>query len=170
MLTVEKTKELFRYDGVTGHLFWREFRNGVNSGKPAGYESSNGRKSYWKIRVDGKNYRAHRLVWIVCKGEIPSLEIDHINGDSLDNRIENLRLVTRNENAQNQMRSRLPESGVCGVRWCKRRSKWVAIVQHNNRRYFVGRFTKVEEAAAAISRVRENLGFHKNHGKLRGGC
>ena len=91
-------KFYFRADGV---LLWKEkLSNRVDVDKPAG--SLNG-KGYWVIRYKGKFYRRSRLFWTFMNGDIPKgYEVDHINRVKTDDRIGNLRLVTRSENCKNK--------------------------------------------------------------------
>lgn len=112
----EYLKSIFYYDESTGNLIWKgksisESKDVKNSkiwntkfkDKIAGYK--NYANDYIEIRLDGQLYKAQRLVWKLCKGEEPSLHIDHINGNPSDNRIENLRLATNQDNCRN-MRTR----------------------------------------------------------------
>lgn len=94
-LTAQRLRELLQYDASTGHFIKR---GGLREGKIVGCKK---REGYIVISVQGKIYYAHRLAWLYVCGEWPELEIDHINGDRGDNRIHNLRHVTRRENAQN---------------------------------------------------------------------
>lgn len=81
----------FRYENG---VIYRDDREGGNG--------SLDKDGYLIIKIKGKQFKAHRLVWFLCKGYFPVNEIDHINRNRLDNRIENLRDVTRLENARNK--------------------------------------------------------------------
>lgn len=70
---------------------------------------------YLVIKVKGKQFKAHRIAWLLCYGDFPKSEIDHINRDRLDNRIENLRESTRKEQARNTTRTPNKDTGVVGV-------------------------------------------------------
>ncbi len=88
----------------------------IKSGQNAG-----SKLLYWVVKYKGSRYQVHRIIWRIHKGEIPKgLEIDHINQNKYDNRIENLRLVTHQENAQNMPQQGRNSSGSTGV---KRRVK-----------------------------------------------
>jgi hypothetical protein len=101
-LTAEQVRELFDYDQQTGNLIWRDNKSGgVMAGQVAGCINARG---YRRIRVDQVEYKAHRLVWLHVNGEWPSKQIDHINRNPGDNRIENLRDVTASENLKNRRR------------------------------------------------------------------
>lgn len=77
-------------------------------------------KGYRQGRLEGKFYLEHRLIWLYFKGRMPINQIDHINGDRLDNRIENLREVTRECNLLNQKIRKTNTSGVTGVSYSYR--------------------------------------------------
>ena len=70
---------------------------------------------YLIIKIKGKQYKAHRLVYAYFNGKFPDLEIDHINRKRTDNRIENLREVDRQRNVQNTTRKVNPDTGVIGI-------------------------------------------------------
>jgi len=72
-------------------------------------------KAYWRIRYKGKDYRAHHLVWLHETGAWPTKQIDHINGNSVDNRFTNLREVTPLQNSQNRLAQKNSITGVKGV-------------------------------------------------------
>lgn len=101
-ITAENVHAIFRYRA--GHLYWRESLSGKHrvAGKVAGYVSADG---YVKVEVGGKAQSAHRIVWLMHRGEWPSGDIDHINGDRADNRIGNLRDVTHRLNTQNRRKA-----------------------------------------------------------------
>jgi hypothetical protein len=103
-LTHEYVRELFDYDYATGNLLWRVRKSPRNPvGSVAGHLHGTG---YVKVRIDYKNYSAHRIVWLWHHGVWPTYMIDHINGDRADNRIENLRDVSQSINCRNTERQR----------------------------------------------------------------
>lgn len=105
-------------------------------------------KGYCHGTVNGRTVRAHRLAWRLYYGEWPDGDIDHINGDKTDNRIDNLRSVTHAENMRNRKIRRDNRSGVSGVHWEKSRSRWRVTVGSK----FLGRFNCFGQA---INRRRE---------------
>ena len=106
------------------------------------------RDGYLRVRKDGKEYRAHRLIWEMHNGPISiDMLIDHIDGDRLNNRIENLRLATRQQNNANSLGSRhgseLPK-GIVRVS-----SKYRARLTYKGKTYSIGTYTTIEEAKEA---------------------
>ncbi len=124
-LTVERAREIFRYDPESGTLSWATRRSGpVIPGREAGSTDAHG----YRVVCTGKRvYKVHRVAWLLTHGEWPPGPIDHINGIRHDNRITNLRIATAQSNPQN---IRLPQrnntSGYLGVSWSKHRRKWLA--------------------------------------------
>lgn len=96
--------------------------------------------------------RLHRLLMQPSEG----FEVDHINGNKLDNRRSNLRLVTHAENTQNH-RSRGGQSQHRGVYQDRRDGAWYGQVKHNGVRYSTGRFPTEEQAAVEVSRLRARI-------------
>lgn len=89
-----------------GGLYWKISGYGITQGAKAGY--SHGK--YRSIRISKRAYKEHRLIWIWHYGEIMgNLVVDHMNGDKLDNRIENLRILTNSQNLHNSERKKIPE-------------------------------------------------------------
>ena len=102
------------------------------------------------IAFRGKRYLAHRLAWLFVYGKWPEGVIDHLNGNSLDNRISNLRDVSNTVNSQNQRKSRSDnQAGFLGVSWHSRTRKFLAQIQINGVKTHLGLFTTPEEAHAA---------------------
>lgn len=103
------------------HNVW----NSKHATKVAGLLENNG---YIRIRINSVKWLAHRIVWTMFNGEIPSgMEIDHINGVRHDNRIENLRLVEKSANQRNRIKlSKKNSSGISGVYFCNTRNCWMA--------------------------------------------
>lgn len=154
MITQERLKELLDYDPGTGLFTRRIGRGGEAAGSVAGTTNNDG---YVRIHIDKKLYRAHRLAWLYIHGEFPPNQIDHINRQRSDNRIENLRPSTQRENNQNQSKPRSNTSGVVGVHWYKRIGKWQAYIMLNKRNIHLGYFDSLEEAAAARAAAKAKL-------------
>lgn len=171
-------KSLFSYDKYTGFLYWKErpedhfksfkgFKvwNGKYSKKLAGavHTNQNGKK-YITVSINSKRYLAHRIIWLLVTGENPNNEIDHINGNGIDNRIENLRHITRKENNKNLSISVRNKTGVVGVHWDKKRKVFKAEIRAHGKNKFLGYFKTIEEAAVVRKKAEKKLGYHKNHG------
>ena len=130
----------------------------VKAGDRAGSLSGTG---YIHVEVDLHTYMGHRLAWFYVHGEWPREHIDHINGESSDNRIANLREATRFQNHQNRKKAISNTSGYTGVTWNKQRSKWTAQISVNKQQIHLGYFAEVEDAAAA--RVKAKAELHTFH-------
>ena len=145
-LTHEQLLEALNYSPDTGEFRWRKARSGVNVGAIAG---SSHRAGYRRIMLDRRGYSSHRLAWLYIYGTWPSDEIDHINGLRNDNRIVNLRDVSRSGNSQNQRRAhvRNKSTGVLGV--FIDRGKCRAKIMYNGKVHHLGNFKSVSEASAA---------------------
>lgn len=95
-------------------------------GKPIGCSNTRG---YQTVFYEGSQWAVHRLAWIYHNGEIPEgLEIDHINRIKSDNRLENIRLVSRHENLHNATAKRGNKGGCVGVNWIKSKGIWRASI------------------------------------------
>ena len=90
-------------------------------------------------------------------GKEPAPIIDHINGNKLDNRLENLRAVSQSQNSMNRKQRSDNTSGIKGVRWSKHKQKWIGTVGMNYKNYSVGEFDSKEDAAIAVAALREKL-------------
>lgn len=156
-LTQVRLREVLNYDETTGFFSWRTDKaSTVPAGKRAG---SFHQRGYRIICLDGRRYREHRLAWLWCKGEFPTAYIDHINGDRSDNRIENLRDVTKAVNQQNLRAAQSNSStGLLGVRaHSKRKNCFDAFIKVDERRIYLGRFKTAEAAHAAYMTAKRNL-------------
>lgn len=154
MVTQERLKELFDYNPETGNLVWKVRRQRIKVGGVAGRVDNQG---YRRIRLDGRNYQAHRLVWLWHHGEWPKYEIDHINRVRDDNRIENLRDVSGSINRLNSDRPN--KTGLAGV--VKNGSGFQAKLNIFGETAYLGTFATPEEAHHVFKRVHFDL--HREH-------
>lgn len=164
-------------------LFWREDR-------PLDHFSSDRYLRAWTTRFAGKEagnirkrdgYRVvrithsgverlistHRFIWAIYHHEQPklTLEIDHLDGDRLNNHIDNLRLVTPSDNRRNSKRWSNNTSGVTGVSWDKTHGKWKAYFRIGVKHKHLGYFDTIEEAAAVRKAASIENGFTDRHGE-----
>jgi len=147
-LTGETLQGLLDYDPDTGIFWWRvQLSNRVKVGAAAGTFD---REGYVVIMINSTHFRAHRLAWLYTHGTWPEQQIDHINGDKADNRIRNLRDVSRTMNMQNQTKPPKNNiSGYLGVSWRKDKKRWEARIMFNGRKQHLGYFSNPENANAA---------------------
>jgi len=152
MITAEELKNCLKYDSETGDFVWLVKKNGVKKNMHAG--SLN--RGYTLISINGQRYFAHRLAWIYVYGEWPCGEIDHIDGDRSNNRIENLRIVDRSQNMQNEGHARSSNSvGSLGV--SRHGSKYRARIEVNGKQTHIGTFDTVIEASVAYLKAKKML-------------
>lgn len=128
----EQLQEIFEYRD--GHLYWLLGGTGRRPNRLAGSKKS---RDYIDIGLQGIVYRAHRLIWIYHYNEQPK-ELDHINRNKSDNRIENLRLVTRSENLHNATAKRGNKGGCVGVNWNNNKQYWQASICINYKHDYLG--------------------------------
>jgi hypothetical protein len=143
------------YDPDTGYLTWKLHRSAAcPAGTRAGSVSSNG---YLRVWILGRRYAAHRIAWFHHYGVWPELFIDHINGDPLDNRIVNLRNVSREMNQQNKRRpSRVNSTGFLGVSPSKP-DGFHAKIEVAGKKVWIGRFKSPEAAHQAYLEAKLKL-------------
>ncbi len=116
-------------------------------------------------KVSGRHY-AHRVLWTTFNGPIPEgMQIDHINGDTQDNRLSNLRLVSNRANSMNAGKSHRSSSGLVGVHWDAGRNKWLSNAMIEGKTKFLGRFDDWFDAVCARMSANNRYGFHENHGR-----
>jgi HNH endonuclease len=153
MLTHERLLHLIDYDPQTGVFCWKNCYFKSWRGKKAG--SING-EGYVHIKIDQRNYQAHRLAWFFVRGEWPRQEIDHVNALKADNRFSNLRESTHGENQQNVTRAqRNNRSGYLGVAISN--GGFVATIYADGRRHHLGRFNSAEDAHDTYLRAKAKM-------------
>ena len=137
MISKEYLHERFTY--VNGELYWKTvYSNRLKVGQLAGDRDG---KGYRRIMIGKKHFKMHRLIWIMFNNNIPeNLVIDHIDRNISNNKVENLRVLTKSMNTRNQ--------GSSGVSWDSSRNKWRAQASVDNVTIQLGRFETKEAAEA----------------------
>ena len=124
-------------------------------GSVAGHQTD---KRYWVISVDKVIYRAHRLIFLFHHGYLPEF-LDHIDGNKINNRVENLRPATKSQNMSNRGKQANNTSGFKGVSFIKADNKYEAWIQVNGKKKHLGRF--VDPAIAHEAYKKAALIHHK---------
>lgn len=163
-------KKSFRYEPKTGLLFYKEKINilkeiGEQVGNKTSKSTGNQQTSYLKFGYNNKEYSVHRLCFIIHNNCYigKDLMIDHVDGNGLNNKPKNLRVVSNAENCKNRARYKSNSTGVSGVHM--QRGKYRAEVRTKGERHRLGYFETLEEAEIAVIAKRKELGFNKNHGR-----
>ena len=163
MLTQKLLKKHLHYDPSTG-IFTRltTASNNAKAGSTPGNIDAYG---YSIFSFMGKKYKAHRLAWLYVYGVWP-IELDHQNHIRDDNRISNLREVSRKQNMQNTKLYTSNSSGSVGVCWDKSRNRWMAQIRVSGKTVVLGRYKEIKDAIQARRDANTKYGFHKNHGMI----
>jgi hypothetical protein len=156
-ITQAELKELLDYDPLTGIFKWKVCRGSVKTGSTAGRVHQ--KDGYIQIKVMNMLHMAHRLAWLYIHGVFPPCQLDHINGDRRDNRINNLREAPNNcvDNGQNLKTYKNNSVGYAGVCFSKTVNKFLSRICANGRRYNLGYFDTAEEAYAARLEAQKRL-------------
>jgi hypothetical protein len=171
--TRAQLRQLLEYDPASGRLFWKprtaemcperalEMWNKRFAGTEAFKVTCP--KGYKKGKLFNRHLKAHRVIWAMHFDEWPE-QIDHVNGDKADNRIENLRASDQSDNMRNRPLFKSNKTGAHGV-YPRGDGRFWAEISHNKRREYLGTFASLEEARAARLAAEQRLGFHPNHGR-----
>jgi hypothetical protein len=171
--TQKQIKALLDYNPLTGSFIWKQrpfeaFKKGIYqerdwinwnkryAGTPAGCLNSDG---YVAIRINGVLCWGHRVAYIYMYGSAPKNDIDHINRNTIDNRIVNLRDVYRSQNMQNSALQQNNSSGVRGVSFNRQRDKWESYITLDTRRRRLGLFKDFDDAVKARYEAEIKYGF-----------
>ena len=147
MIDKELINNLFHYCSNTGILSWKVKRGSAQVGSIAGCVRDNG---YLDVRINKKLYRVHRIIWIMMYGYMPTKDIDHLNGERADNRLCNLREVSRGDNMHNlRGATKRNKTGLLGVSRHKFRKTWRARLCVDGNQIYLGVFETPNEAYIA---------------------
>lgn len=177
-LTQNILKELLTYNPDTGIFTWnyrnikwfsslRELNRWNNryANTIAGNIHTSGSKTYNIIRINYKAFKSHRLAFLYMNGNFPVNEVDHIDGNSLNNKWNNLRDVDHKTNSKNKKIRKTNVSGTQGVTFCNTTNKYVAfIVDNKGNKKTLGRFKNITEAIKIRKMAENKYDYHFNHG------
>lgn len=147
-LTQELVKELFEYND-NGYLVYKKTRGSKPAFTMAGGLGKG--NLYKRVTVMYKTYLQHQIIFFMHYGYLPKI-IDHIDGNKLNNKIENLRQCTTNQNAYNSKKPITNTSGFKGVSWHKNRKTWQASIRVNAKLKYLGSFDTPELAHEAYKK------------------
>ena len=167
-MTTQEINSLFYYNEEAGELMnavtrsYKALRDDI-----AGYvwvDTKRSNHKYRVVKVKGKEYKVHRLIWQYFFGEKPNGHIDHINGNTLDNRIINLRVVDNATNSKNRSIQSNNKSGYHGINQLPS-GNWRVRINHNKKRITIGTFKSFREAKVARLEAEIKYEYHNNHGR-----
>lgn len=182
-LDPELLKRLLDYDPISGRFLWKDrwpqlFTQRSSVGVEAQCRQWNAKNSgsaalsavntygYLYGMILSNTYLSHRVAWAIHYGAWPDGQIDHQDGDRVNNKIENLRVVSNSGNQKNKKRQSNNTSGFVGICWDAGRGKWRARIKDNGKQIQLGQFDSIEEAKAAREVGEKKYGYHKNHGRI----
>lgn len=154
MTDLDLLKAKYDYDPASGEFRRRTAWGKQKIGDIAGCISPQG---YRYLTFKGRATPAHRLAWLWVYGEWPLADVDHINRNRLDNRIENLRSTTRSINCHNT--AARSATGIKGVTASSKGKRWDARIMVNRKQMYLGNYATKEEAAAARKGAEFALGL-----------
>ena len=157
-MNAELAKTIWEYDATTGNLVWKvSSGNGIYAGDKAGTITSSGYRAVAYLR---KKHFVHRLAWLIITGEWPPINIDHVDGNGLNNEWSNLRLATQSQNLCNTRTRTDNDLGLKGV--CRgHKGKFNAYICMKGKRKNLGTFSTAQEAKAAYDAAAQQW-----HGKF----
>lgn len=161
MIMQSELKKRCFYDPIKGRFFYHTGGRGRRDNLEMGGLDAHG---YGQVNIRGTVYKEHHLVWLYMTGEWPKHQIDHINHQRRDNRLENLRCVDNMENHLNRPMQKNNTSGFVGVALCKRTGRYEAYITSSGLRIRLGRFSLIQDAINRRMEANKEFGYHENHG------
>lgn len=151
---------LFVYTKISGKC-----KVGSNAGHLCQATKKSGGISYIKVVIGGKRELAHRVAAAAMGFDISGMVVDHINGNTVDNRSDNLRVVTSAENNKNLAKNRRTKTGINGV--YVKNGRFYARITVNKENIHLGVFDNIFDAACVRKSALNDYDFHKNHGRCK---
>lgn len=151
-----EANRIYSYDPVNGGLIWKAYKDPRRSGRAkignkVGGDDGHG---YLMCMLLGHKFKVHQVVWLICHGEFPKMSIDHINRNRRDNKIDNLRLAT---DQQNMFNIHASTKKYVGVRKDDKGHGYSANIGHNNKKIYLGYFKTKEEAYEAYVKASREI-------------
>jgi hypothetical protein len=160
----EVLDELLDYDPNTGVFKWKKFRG--NTAKAGSIVSNLTDGGYKMICVNARHYMAHRIAYKMFYKRDPNGILDHIDGDTTNNKIANLRVASAKQNQGNSKMPRHNTSGLKGVTWSKKSNKWAAQIKQGNKKIWLGVYDDKNDAHQAYMKAAaEYFGEFANSGE-----
>lgn len=153
MLTYEKAHKLLEY--LPNGELKRKITTSPRA-KVGDIVGNIGKRGYKYFSIDGKKYYNHRIIWFLHYGFIPNY-IDHIDGNKVNNKIENLRSCNLTQNICNAKTRKDNTSGYKGVSWFKPYKKWKARVHIYGKEYHLGYFSEKQDAIEVVKKARNKI-------------
>lgn len=154
MITKDCLHSLFYYDATEGALYWK--RNSKRAGSITD-------KNYLRVQINKKLYYVHRIVWMFNYGEWPKNEIDHIDHNTFNNRLDNLQDVTHSENLQNQIKAKSQNKiGILGVHYRPDLRKYLAQITVSGEVIYLGLFDDPIDAGNAYLDAKNKYHIYAN--------
>jgi hypothetical protein len=164
-LTVDHLKKYFSYDPLEGVLRWKiSPRHSVPAGQIAGTISGGEGNKYLYVSIQTRLYKAHAIIFCMMTGQWPHEVVDHIDGDTLNNKWSNLRACSQRENCCNQRIRENNRSGRKGAHLNKH-GTWTAQICVNYKKIYLGSYKNIDEAHAAYTAAA--LKYHGEFARLR---
>ena len=158
-MTQDELKKIVEYKD--GELYWKISPNwSIKVGDKVGYLTKDG---YKRTMINKKNEKLHRLIFLYHYGYFPQL-IDHIDGNGINNKIENLREVSHMQNSQNKKMAINNTSGSKNVYWHNAAKKWTVVLTLNKKKKVIGYFEDLELADLVAQEARNKyFGAYARH-------
>jgi len=157
MITADELRRIAHYNPATGEFTCLVDMGRRKSGERADVKSGARKRRYYHLYIDGERYFSHRMAWLWAHGEYPSAYIDHINGDTLDNRLSNLREATHQQNLFNRGANKNNTTGYKGVRKTRSGQKYWAEIKIDRKSKYLGVFDSAELAHQAYCAAAAHL-------------
>lgn len=152
-------RDNYYYNPITGDLWkkYNKFSRVCNSIHDTGC---------YQVNILNKVYKAHRVCWLLYYGEFPEDQIDHIDMNRTNNKLDNLREANKQQNMCNRGKQKNNTSGFKGVTFCHRTDKWIAKIQCKSKNYYLGLYDTPERASSAYEKKADELFGEFNYQKV----